>query len=219
VSFEAQIRDLNNKPYENISSGVLETERTQFDEYCRGLAISMAARLGLTCALNLRMTAANANEARSAIYSTIQIAEKENIDPSRIILEIDENRLLSDAVVVANIIDEFRGAGLRILINNFGAGRASLDLLETYRPEMIALNEHLVRGIDSNTPRQAILRGVLQTCGDMGIDLVAKHVHTIETYNWLRSEGVTLFQGDLFSPAGFEHFPNVTYPNSEHCRS
>ena len=217
VSFEAQLRDLNKQPYENISSSPLDTERTKFDEYCRGLAISMAARLGLQCALNLRMIAANATEARSAIYSTIQIAEKEKIDPSRIILEIDENRLLSDAVVVASIIDEFRGAGLRILINNFGAGRAALDLLETYRPEMISLNEYLVRGVDSNTPRQAILRGVLQTCEDLGIDLVAKHVHTVETYDWLRSEGVTLFQGDLFSPAGFEHFPNVTFPSSERC--
>ena len=33
-----------------------------------------------------------------------------------------------------------------------------------------ALNVHLVRGIDSNGPRQAIVRGVFQTCSDLGID-------------------------------------------------
>ncbi|MEI8021448.1 MAG: diguanylate phosphodiesterase [Schlesneria sp.] len=214
VSFEAKLRGLNNETLDDFLRAMPSIERSQFDGYCRGLAISMAARLGLKCALNLRMMAENATDARVAIRSTIEIAEKENIDPSRIILEIDENRLLNDAVVVASIIDEYRGAGLRILINDFGAGRGALDVLETYRPEMISLSESLVRGVESNFPRQAIVRGISQTCGDLGIDLVAKHVHTIEAYDWLRSEGVTLFQGDLFSPAGFEHFPNVTFPNS-----
>ena len=207
VSFEAQLRGLNNEPSEDVLRGVSDADRVQFDAYCRGLAISMAARLGVKCALNLRMMAVNPTDARAAIDSTIQIAEKVNIDPSRIILELDENRLLENAAVISAIIDEYRGAGLRISINNFGAGRAGLDLLETYRPEMIALNKHLVTGIESNTPRQAIVRGVLLTCADLGIDLVAKHVGTTGTYDWMRNEGVTLFQGDLFSQAGFEQLP------------
>lgn len=212
VSFEAEVRGLHNEPSESVLQHVTVDERSHFDTDCRALAIAMAARLGLSCCLNLRFLAVNATDARSAIRSTLELAEKEGIDPSRLVLEVDQDRLLTETELVANVIQEYRGAGLRISINHFGAGRAGLNLLEPYRPEMIALNEQLVRGIDTNGPRQAIVRGVAQTCLDLGIDIVAKHINTVEEYQWFCDEGVTLFQGNLFAPPAFEQLPTVSFP-------
>lgn len=210
--FEAKVRGLHNEPFESVLRDVTDGDQPHFDTDCRALAISLAARLGLTCCLNLRFLAANATGARSAIRSTLEMAEKEGIDPSRIVLEVDQNRLLTETELVANVIQEYRGAGLRISINHFGEGRAGLNVLEPYRPEMIALNEQLVRGIDSNGPRQAIVRGVAQACEDLGIDIVAKHIKTVAEYQWFCDEGVTLFQGDLFAPPAFERLPSIVFP-------
>jgi EAL domain-containing protein (putative c-di-GMP-specific phosphodiesterase class I) len=212
VSFEALVRGMNNESSAMILEQVSAEGRSRFDTNCRAIAIGMAARFGLHCNLNLHFLALNADDARTAVRATIDAAERHQIDPSRIVLEIDQDRLIGESTIVARALDEYRGAGLRISIDHFGAGRASLNLLELYRPEMLALNENMVRDIDSNGQRQAIVRGVAQTCLDLGIDIVAKHVQHIAEYQWLREEGVTLFQGDLFAPPGFECFPSVAYP-------
>ena len=134
------------------------------------------------------------------------------MNPSRIVLEVDQDRLIGDSSLVTRAIEEYRGAGLRISINHFGAGRAGLNLLEPYRPEMIALDSQIVRDIHVSGPRQAIVRGVAQTCADLGIDIIAKHVETLPEYRWFCNEGIRLFQGDLFASPGFEQLPSATYP-------
>ncbi|HQK89041.1 MAG TPA: EAL domain-containing protein, partial [Acidobacteriota bacterium] len=52
-----------------------------------------------------------------------------------------------------------------------------------------------------------IVRGILHTCQDLGIDVVAEGVETSDEYSWFRSEGIELFQGFLFAKPGFECLP------------
>jgi blue light- and temperature-responsive anti-repressor len=211
VAYEAFCRGVNNESFVDILPQISEQEWSRFDTDGRARAIALAARLGLACNLHLKFMARDVDDARSAIHSTLQAAEKNDIEPSRIILEINQDRLNGESGQFAKIIEDYRGAGLRISIHHFGAGRACLNLLEPLRPEMISLNEELVRGIDTNGPRQAIVRGVLQTCNDLGIDLIAKYVETAGEYRWLRDEGIHLMQGNLIAAAQFERLP-VTSP-------
>jgi blue light- and temperature-responsive anti-repressor len=69
-----------------------------------------------------------------------------------------------------------------------------------------------VRCIEGHGPRQAIVRGLVQTCSDLGIDIVAKGVTTTEEFSWMFDEGIELFQGELFAPAGFETLPRPMLP-------
>jgi len=56
------------------------------------------------------------------------------------------------------------------------------------------------------------LRGLVQTCSDLGIDIIAKGVETFDEYSWLREEGIDLFQGYLFAKPGFEQLPRPMLP-------
>jgi len=60
--------------------------------------------------------------------------------------------------------------------------------------------------------RQAIVRGVCQTCNDLGIDLIAKHVETYDEYKWFCEEDINLIQGDFIAKPEFEQLPSATYP-------
>ncbi|WOD39771.1 diguanylate phosphodiesterase [Nodosilinea sp. E11] len=211
VAYEALICGANNEEFLKISPQISEREWSHFDTNCRAIAVSMAAKLGLPCDLHLNFLARHVDDARSAIQSTLESAEKNGIDPSRIILEIDQDKLIGDSEKFARIIEDYRSAGLRIAIDHFGAGRAGLNLLEPLRPEMICLNEQLVRGIDTNGPRQAIVRGIYQTCNDLGIDLIAKQVETYDEYKWFCEEEISLIQGSLIAKPEFEKLPSATY--------
>jgi EAL domain-containing protein (putative c-di-GMP-specific phosphodiesterase class I) len=49
---------------------------------------------------------------------------------------------------------------------------------------------HLVRGIESRGPRQAIVRAILRGCVDMGIDVIVEGIETPAEYQWLLEANV-----------------------------
>lgn len=210
LSFEAIARGLNNETLQELEEKIPPDTLSTFDTHCRTLAIGMACRLGLKASLSLNFMARHIKDTPLSIRATLDAAERYNM--GRIILEIDQDKLIGDSEQLGKVIEAFRGAGLKISINHFGAGRTGLNLLESHHPEMISLNSNLVQGIDSNSSRQAIVRGVTQTCAELGIKIIAKHVETLAEYAWLRNNGIHLFQGDLIGKPAFEQLPSAFYP-------
>ena len=213
VAYEAYFCGPNSESFHQILPTIDEQEWTFFDTSGRAKAIDLAMKLGLTCNLHLNFMARHLEDARGAIRSTLESAARHNLEPRKLVLEIDQDRLIGEPTEMGKIIEEYRGAGLRISIDHFGVGRAGLSLLEPLRPEMISLSANLVTGIASNGSRQAILRGILQTCNDLGIDLIAKHIEQIDDYYWLRDEGVNFFQGNLIAMEAFEELPIPVFPH------
>ena len=127
-------------------------------------------------------------------------------------LEVKHEGTIADPVATARWLRPYREQGVLISIDDFGSGHAGLALLDHYQPDLISLSMWLVRDIQSHGPRQAILRGLMQTCGDLGIDIIAKGVESLEEFGFLRAEGITLFQGFLLGKPGFEQLPRAMLP-------
>jgi len=214
VAYEALIAGQNNEEFSEVLPQISDQDWSHFDTNSHTIAINMAAKLGLSCDLHLNFLARNVDDAGSAIRSILNAAEENGLEPSRIILEIDQDKLIGGLEQFAIIIEEYRRAGLKILLDHFGSGRASLNLLEPLRPEMISLNAQLVRNIETNGLRQAIVRGLHQICNDLGIDPIAKYVETYDEYKWFCEEGINLIQGDLIAESVFEQLPSATYPQN-----
>lgn len=212
ISFEALLRGPNNESSQDVLKNVEQNALSHFDALCRTTAIEMASKLGLKCNLNLNFMALNVLDAHTTLSATIEAAKLNKMDPSRIVLEINQEQLIGDTVVLGEVIEEFRAVGVKISLDHFGAGRASLNLLEAYRPDMLSLSIDLVKDIQKNGQRQAIVRGLAQTCDDLGIDIIVKYIENVDEYLWFRSEGFNLFQGDFFAKAGVESLPVAVYP-------
>ncbi len=163
------------------------------------MALGMAARLGVTTGLTLNFTVHRCDEVGSFMRQTVDAAERFGLNPDKLTLELDHDQVLEDPQWFASLVREHRACGMRILIDHFGAGRSGHYLIDTYQPDGIALNEGLVRDIETNGSRQALVRGIIQTTDDLGIDVVAKHVERRSELDWFRAEGVDQFQGTLFA--------------------
>lgn len=61
--------------------------------------------------------------------------------------------------------------------------------------------------------KQAIVRGVLSVCSDLGITPIAEGVETEAEYYLLRALGIDLFQGFLFARPGLEALPQPAFPD------
>lgn len=126
------------------------------------------------------------------------------------VLEITEHAPIAD-------YEEFRaavaalGPGVRLAIDDAGAGYASLRHILELRPAFVKLDHWLVVGIDADRSRQAVVAGMVHAAERTGYGLVAEGVERDEERRTLLGLGVRLGQGYLFGrPAPAETWVRQT---------
>lgn len=212
VSFEALVRGNNNYSAQQVFQQVDDSNLYQFDEMLRLKAVPLAARLGIGCNLNLNLLPGSLTTSGTAISSTLAMAVQAGVPINLITLEITESEIIDNVEGFIQTINVHRSSGVSIAIDDFGAGYSGLNLLADFQPDSIKIDMSLVRSIDSRGPRQAIVRGIVRTCLDLGIDIVAEGIETENEYRWCYEEGIELFQGYFFAKPGFEQLPLAFYP-------
>jgi EAL domain-containing protein (putative c-di-GMP-specific phosphodiesterase class I) len=213
VSYEALVRGRANESAFKVFQQVEPVNLHSFDANCRVVAVELACRLGNPCDLNLNLLPQSLFSAEDALLSTVQAAKRNNLGLNRIMLEVTEGEVIGDQPHFARLLDEYRGMGIKLSIDDFGAGHSGLNLLADFQPDQLKLDMNLVRNIASMGARQSIVRAIIGVCRDLGIELIAEGIETIEEYAWFADHGVRLFQGYLFSKPGFECLPVPVYPD------
>ena len=212
VAYEALVRGPHGESASTIINEISRDDLPRFDEHCRSSAMRLAARLGITCDLNLNLVPQGFHADRDCLASTLDAAIEHNFFPERLVVEVTEGQVLGNQERFTDLMDVYRGLGMRLAIDDFGSGYSGLNLLADFQPDQIKLDKNLARGIPSRTSRQAIVRGIMQVCRDLGIELVAEGIETADEFHWFCDEGVALFQGYLFGRPGFELLPPVHVP-------
>jgi blue light- and temperature-responsive anti-repressor len=204
---EALVRGPRGESAASVFQAVDPALLHQFDRQARIGAIALASELGLSNLLSLNFLPLGLELLPDAIESLLEAAAAAQRSPRDLILEVTEGELIHDTRRFASRLNEYRSHGLRMAIDDFGAGYSGLNLLCDFQPDVIKLDMYLVRDIDSSGPRQAIVRAVIQACDDLGVEVIAEGVESVAEYDWFRRIGVRLFQGYLFGKPGFRSLP------------
>lgn len=96
------------------------------------------------------------------IRTTLAAAGAVGIGFDQIVLEVAETPMVDDHERFAAIVNQFRGDGVKVAIDDFGAGYPELNLLANFRPYLVKLDMELVRGITRHGPRQAIVHAIIE---------------------------------------------------------
>jgi blue light- and temperature-responsive anti-repressor len=213
-AYEALVRGPNNEAAGTVFAAVAPDALHGFDRDLRVRAIELAAQLGLRGMLSLNFLPRALDTTPDAVHSVLSAAQAAGVPVRNLILEVTEGEIIHDSSVFAARMNEYRAQGLRLAIDDFGAGYSGLNLLADFQPDLIKLDMRLVRGIDSSGPRQAIVRALVQVCDDLGIEVIAEGIETLAEFHWFRRLGLRLFQGYLFGQPGFRSLPQPTLPAS-----
>lgn len=200
---EALVRGPNGEGAWSVLSQVTDETRYQFDQACRVQAIKLAAELGMRESLSINFLPNAVYQPAACIQSTFAAARAHGFPIENIIFEVTEGEKVQDRPHLVNIFREYHRFGFRTAIDDFGAGYAGLELLAEYQPDIIKLDMGLVRDIDTSKPRQAIVRGVMGMCAELGIRVLAEGIETPAERDFLRAAGVRLMQGYLFCKPAF----------------
>jgi EAL domain-containing protein (putative c-di-GMP-specific phosphodiesterase class I) len=121
------------------------------------------------------------------------------IDPRRITLEITESALLDDRETVAARLATLRKAGLRIAVDDFGTGYASLAYLTSLPLDMLKIDRGLIGEIVRRDRDRIVVKALIHLARELGLQVVVEGVETEEQLELLRGWGCELYQGFLGS--------------------
>jgi EAL domain-containing protein (putative c-di-GMP-specific phosphodiesterase class I) len=119
------------------------------------------------------------------------------IDPRRITVEITENALVSDKAAVAARLNRLREAGIRIAVDDFGTGYASLAYLTSLPLDMIKIDRGLIGDLVGGARDQIVVKAMIRLARELGLDVVVEGVENSGQLALLAEWGCDLYQGFL----------------------
>ncbi len=214
---EALVRGPQGESARSVLTQVNNENRYRFDQACRVKAIKTAAELNLPGRLSINFLPNAIYRPELCIRATLHAARTHGFPIERIVFETVEGEQIDDGKWLAQVLREYQRIGFLTAIDDFGAGYAGLNLLADFQPDLVKLDMGLVRGIDTQRPRQAIVRRIGDLCADLGIAVIAEGVETADECRCLIDLGVHLLQGYHFGKPLFEacaRRESVTWPET-----
>ena len=123
------------------------------------------------------------------------------LDPARLELEVTEGILLNDTDETLAILATLRDMGVRIAMDDFGTGYASLGYLQKFRFDKIKIDRSFIERLGTDRNSDAIVRAVVGLSEALGLTANAEGVETDKQIALLRAYGCQEVQGFHYWPA------------------
>jgi len=115
----------------------------------------------------------------------------------RLVLEITEHSTIDDYAAVTSVLAPLRKRGLRLAVDDAGAGYASFRHILQLKPDIIKLDRSLISSLNENLDQLALAAALVSFAEKTGIKVVAEGVETPEELNALQALNVNKAQGFL----------------------
>jgi EAL domain-containing protein (putative c-di-GMP-specific phosphodiesterase class I) len=119
------------------------------------------------------------------------------IDPARVTVEITESALLVDQEAVATRLTRLREAGIRIAVDDFGTGYASLAYLTSLPLDAIKIDRGLIADIVGGERDRIVVKAMIHLARELDLKIVVEGVETTGQLALLAEWGCDLYQGFL----------------------
>ena len=209
-AYEALARGPNGEPAATVLEHTLHNNRYSIDQRCREKAIVVAGTLGLldTAAdLCVNFYPNAVYEPKQCLRRTFAAASSVGFPLDRIIFEVSEVEKVRDHEHLSNIMTEYRKHGLRVAIDDFGAGHSGLSLLSKFQPDLIKIDRALVECIHERPASRRIVQSIVEVCDDLGIEVIAEGIESDAEMQALCDLKIYLMQGYYFARPKFEGLP------------
>lgn len=120
-------------------------------------------------------------------------------DRARLLVEVTEHAAVTEYEEIRAALAPHRALGLRLAVDDTGAGYASFAHVLRLRPEVIKLDRSLLADIDADAARRAFVTAIVLMALELGASVTAEGVETEAELETLRSLGVDAVQGYLLA--------------------
>jgi diguanylate cyclase (GGDEF)-like protein len=167
---------------ERISEALLARAATEAVRWPRSIRLSFNLSAVQLCS-------------EAAAERILDLVGRSGLEPSRLQLEVTETALLGDFDAARRNLSRLGAAGVRIVLDDFGAGYASISYLREMQFDAVKLDGSLIAAAAADHAGLQLLKGVLDLCRAVGLPCVAEHVETEHQVAFLRDLGCRYGQG------------------------
>ncbi len=121
------------------------------------------------------------------------------LDPKLLQIEITESMVMLNVERAIRVLDAIQSRGLRIAIDDFGAGYSSMSMLKRFPIDTIKIDRSFVSDLPDSSQDKAIAEAIINLGKALGLTVVAEGVETAAQDKFLRDHACDEIQGFLFS--------------------
>jgi EAL domain-containing protein (putative c-di-GMP-specific phosphodiesterase class I) len=126
-------------------------------------------------------------------------------------LEITEGVPLSHFRLCQNMLDEVRGRGVHLVVDDLGAGYSNLKYIADLHPRVVKLDRGLIAGLTKSSRLFKLVSAIVRLCGELDSKVVAEGIETQNELEAVVAAGARYGQGYLLARPAFP-LPEVTWP-------
>ncbi len=170
-----------------------------FEDVCRQIAEwkrEFHAGYGLYVSVNV---SARQLHQPDFVTNVRDVLKKYEIETELLRIEITETVLLDDNEVVLANLDALKRMNLQLYLDDFGTGYSSLSLLRKLDIEKLKIDQSFIRQLEKDGESLEIVQGVIGLSHNLGIDVIAEGVETLEVLEKLKELGCDYVQGYYYS--------------------
>ncbi len=168
----------------------------QLSHHIARLALGEAARWPMDLRLSLNVTAGDLASADYAARLSALIKQT-GFAPWRLTLEVTEQVLLGDAAQAAATLSALAAQGIRIALDDFGAGFCNFRYLKLLPLHYLKLDRAMIDGVTGDARDLAVLRAIIAMAGALSLKVIAEGVETEAQRLLVAAEGCASYQGFL----------------------
>jgi EAL domain-containing protein (putative c-di-GMP-specific phosphodiesterase class I)/CheY-like chemotaxis protein len=130
-----------------------------------------------------------------SVAGSAEVAERLDGVEHRVVLEITEHEAIEDYGSLAERLAPLRERGLRVAVDDVGAGYASLRHALQLAPDIVKMDMSLTRDIDRDPGKRALAAALISFAGETGMTIVAEGIETADELQALQELGIRYGQG------------------------
>lgn len=136
---------------------------------------------------------------RDIVGDIARILDETGMEPKRIHIEITEGTIASKFEQTVEVMRKLNALGVRIAVDDFGVGYSSLNYLKRLPIHTLKIDQSFIRDVTTDTNDAAIARTIIALAHNLGLDVIAEGVETVEQLFFLSRQGCHEVQGHLIS--------------------
>jgi EAL domain-containing protein (putative c-di-GMP-specific phosphodiesterase class I) len=120
-------------------------------------------------------------------------------DSSLLTLEISERAFLRDSERALIVLNDLKGIGVTLALDNFGTGVSSLRQVQRYPLDIVKLDRHVIAALHRDAATRAIVTAVAGLAHSLGMTVVADGIEIVEQHHHVTRLGCDACQGFYFA--------------------
>jgi EAL domain-containing protein (putative c-di-GMP-specific phosphodiesterase class I) len=177
----------------------LKRAEIEVDRACMRAALQQAALLPCQPRISVNVHASTLGRDTTFVSYLKNLAESCGISPRRLTVELIEHAPFWDVNGIWRAIDELRGFGMHLAVDDVGAGQSNYNMILDCCPDSLKVDAYVVRGCHSDRHRMAVLESVATLASKLDAQVVAEGIEEPADLESVLGMGIHLIQGFMLS--------------------